>query len=57
MGAVLMVVALIAITRGAWEVVVVSAVIAVLAGGFLERRRATRHGQDTDRGPAVGKRT
>lgn len=40
LGALIVVVILVAVTRGAWEIVVGTAVIAVLVSGYLLRRQA-----------------
>jgi hypothetical protein len=50
LGAVLVVVVLIAITRGAWEVVALSAAIALLVGGYLLRRRTRQRTVYSNRG-------
>ena len=42
-GALIAVVILIAMTRGAWELAVGVAVLAVLVGGYLLQHRARRH--------------
>jgi Flp pilus assembly protein TadB len=49
LGSLVAVVVLIAMTRGAWEVVVATVVIALLVGGYLLQRRARRrtvHGDE-----------
>ena len=43
LGALIAVVILVAMTRGAWEVAVGTAVIALLVGGYLLQGRARRH--------------
>jgi hypothetical protein len=43
LGALITIVILIAITRGAWEIAVGTAVVALLVGGYLLQTRARRH--------------
>lgn len=42
LGALIAIVILIAMTRGAWEIVIATAAVALLVGGYLLRRRARR---------------
>jgi hypothetical protein len=42
LGALIAVVVLVAVTRGAWEIVVGTVVVVLLVGGYLLRRRVRR---------------